>query len=97
MSDAAKQNVARARFTIRNRLGLHARAAGLFVQAVTPFQVDVIVEKDGNEVSGKSIMGLMTLAAGQGSEIAVRATGPDAEACLRSLGELIDDRFREAD
>jgi len=97
MSDASNANVARARFTIRNRLGLHARAAGLFVQAITPFQVDVVVEKDGEKVSGKSIMGLMTLAAGQGSEIAVQATGPDAEACLRSLEELIEARFREAD
>lgn len=86
-----------ARFRIQNRLGLHARAAALFVQAVTPYAAEVSVEKDGITVSGKSIMGLMTLAAGKGSEIAVAASGPDAEACLRAIGELIDAKFREPD
>lgn len=87
----------RVRFRIQNRLGLHARAAALFVQAVTPFTAEVSVEKDGITVSGKSIMGLMTLAAGKGSEIAVEATGPDASACLQAIGELVDAKFREAD
>lgn len=87
----------RARFRIQNRLGLHARAAALFVQAVTPFAAEVSVEKDGITVSGKSIMGLMTLAAGKGSEIAVEATGADADACVRAIGDLVDAKFREAD
>lgn len=94
MSDGAP---IRARFRIQNRLGLHARAAALFVQAVTPFVAQISVEKDGITVSGKSIMGLMTLAAGKGSEIAVEATGPDAGACLRAIGELVDAKFHEAD
>lgn len=87
----------RARFRIQNRLGLHARAAAQFVQAVAPFEAEVSVEKDGITVSGKSIMGLMTLAAGKGSEIAVEATGTDADACVRAIGELVDAKFREAD
>jgi phosphocarrier protein HPr len=87
----------RIRLRIQNRLGLHARAAALFVQAVTPFAAEVSVEKDGITVSGKSIMGLMTLAAGKGSEIAVEATGPDAGACVQAIRELVDARFREAD
>ena len=88
---------ARASFVIPNRLGLPARAAALFVQVASGFQSAVTVEKDGETVDGKSIMGLMMLAAGKGSTIAVEAKGDDAESCLQALGELVQARFREAD
>lgn len=87
----------RARLMIQNRLGLHARAAALFVQTASAFAAAVSVQKDGETVDGKSIMGLMMLAAGKGSTIEVEATGPDADACLRALEDLVQARFREAD
>jgi phosphocarrier protein len=92
-----REPVLKASFTIQNRLGLHARAAALFVQTVTPFDADVFVSKDGQTVNGKSIMGLMMLAAGKGSSIDVEAYGPAADGALRAIQELIDDRFREGE
>ncbi len=88
---------ARATFVIQNRLGLHARAAALFVQVAAGFDAAVSVQKDGETVDGKSIMGLMMLAAGKGSTIEVEATGREAEACIQALGELVQAKFREAD
>jgi phosphocarrier protein HPr len=82
-------------FVIQNRLGLHARAAALFVQTVAPLDVDVLVTKAGETVNGKSIMGLMMLAAGKGSSIDVEAHGPAAEEAMRIIGALIGDKFRE--
>jgi phosphocarrier protein HPr len=87
----------RASFVIQNRLGLHARAAAQLVQTVAALDVDVFVSKDGETVNGKSIMGLMMLAAGKGSAIDVEARGPAAEDALRAIGALIADRFREAE
>jgi phosphocarrier protein HPr len=88
---------ARGAFVIQNRLGLHARAAALFVQVAAGFEAAVSVQKDGETVDGKSIMGLMMLAAGKGSTIEVEASGRDAEACLQALAELVQAKFREAD
>jgi phosphocarrier protein len=85
----------RATFEITNRLGLHARAAALFAETANRFTAEVTVTKDGQVVSGKSIMELMMLAAAQGSTIEVSAAGPDAEAAIEAIGELIADRFRE--
>ena len=85
----------RSRFEIKNRLGLHARAAALLVQTLGKFDAEVTVAKDGQEVSGKSILGLMMLAAGQGSVIDVAASGPEAAAALASLEALIERRFDE--
>ena len=82
-------------FLIQNRLGLHARAAALFVQTVAALDADVFVSKDDETVNGKSIMGLMMLAAGMGSSIDVEARGPAAEEALAKIGALIDDKFRE--
>ncbi len=82
-------------FVIQNRLGLHARAAALFVQTVAPLDVDVMVSKSGETVNGKSIMGLMMLAAGKGSSIDIEARGPAAEEAMRAIGALIGDKFRE--
>ncbi len=82
-------------FEIVNRLGLHARAAAQLVQTANRFRSDIQVEKEGNEVNGKSIMGLLMLAAPQGSKISVSASGDDAEEALSVIGELIENGFGE--
>jgi phosphocarrier protein len=78
---------------IRNQLGLHARACALFVKAAAKFQSNVLVSRDDLEVNGKSIMGVMMLAAEEGSTIKVRAEGPDAEAAIAALTELVEGKF----
>jgi phosphocarrier protein len=78
---------------IRNQLGLHARACALFVRAAARFQSEVYVARDDLEVNGKSIMGVMMLAAEEGSTIRVRAEGPDERAALTALQELVDGKF----
>jgi phosphocarrier protein len=84
-----------AEFKIVNRLGLHARAAAQFVQTANRFLSDVTIEKDGNEVNGKSIMGLLMLAAPQGSIINITVSGEDAEEAMKVIGTLINDGFGE--
>ncbi len=81
--------------TIRNKLGLHARAAVKFVNLANRFGASVKIVKDGNEIDGKSILGILTLAATQGSEIRLVAAGKDEEAALAALVELINNRFDE--
>jgi len=78
-----------------NRLGLHARPAAMFVRIASRYRCEVWVAKEGEEVNGKSIMGLMTLAAGQGSKLHLRCEGPDAEKAMTDLEELINARFHE--
>jgi phosphocarrier protein HPr len=80
---------------IINRLGLHARPAAMFVRAATRYRAEIWVSKEGEEVNGKSIMGLMMLAAGQGSTLRIRCEGPDAEQAMAELEELINARFHE--
>lgn len=82
-------------FEIVNELGLHARAATKFVQTANKFKCDVDVEKDGQVVNGKSIMGVLMLVAAKGTSIAIRTRGADAAACVDALGELIKGRFGE--
>jgi phosphocarrier protein len=82
-------------FLIVNKLGLHARAAAQLVKLAERFSSDVKIGKDDQVVNGKSIMGLMMLAASTGSTIDVEATGDDAEAMLDAIGALIDARFNE--
>ena len=82
-------------FVIQNQYGIHARPAALFVKTCSRFEADVIVEKDGNKVSGKSIMGMMTLEASCGSKVTVTADGADAEQVLNELQRLIDGKFEE--
>lgn len=84
-----------ATFKIVNRLGLHARAAAQLVQTANRFRSDVTIEKEGNEVNGKSIMGLLMLAAPQGSLITVRVAGEDAVEAMKIIGTLINDGFGE--
>ncbi len=81
--------------TIQNRNGLHARPAAMFVKTASRYQSDIWVEKDGEQVNGKSIMGLMMLAAGKGSKLKIQADGADAEDVLRDLTKLIDSSFGE--
>ena len=83
------------RVVIGNRLGLHARAAAKFVEAASAFDCEINVEKDGQSVSGKSILGLMMLAAGPGSEVVLHAAGAGADAALDALVRLIEERFHE--
>ncbi len=81
--------------TIRNRRGLHARASARFVETVERFDARATVEKDGMRVDGRSIMGLLMLAAAQGSSIAVETTGAQAEALMAALDALVADFFGE--
>ncbi|MCK4846305.1 MAG: HPr family phosphocarrier protein [Deltaproteobacteria bacterium] len=82
-------------FTIKNRLGLHARAAAKFVNLAGKFDSDIFIEKDGQSVNGKSIMGILILAAACGSTVKVKADGADSAAAVKAIGELIDDGFGE--
>lgn len=82
-------------FTIRNRLGLHARAAALLVKTANRFASEIILEKDNLEVNGKSIMGILMLAASKGSKITLKAEGKDAAQAIKTLGELIQNKFGE--
>jgi len=81
--------------TVINKLGVHARPAALFVKTAHKFASHITVEKDGEEVNGKSIMGLMMLAAGQGSILILAAVGPDAESAVRELEALFLRKFDE--
>ena len=96
---AKKQSAAGTRLTrelvILNRYGLHARPAALFVKTSNRFKAEVWVEKDGEEVNGKSIMGLMMLAAGHGSKLKISASGSDAEKFLDEIEQLVASRFNE--
>jgi len=83
--------------TLRNRLGLHARAAAKFVHAAASFQSKVSITKDGDEVDGKSILGLLLLAAGKGTPLLVRAEGSDEEQAMASLRDLVERKFDEAE
>lgn len=80
---------------IRNQRGLHARAAAKFVKTVAEFDAYIEVSKDGQSVSGSSIMGLMMLAAGIGSTVGLKASGPEADAIMNAICTLIEDKFGE--
>ena len=82
---------------IKNKLGVHARAAALLVQTVNKFSAQVTFSKDGQITDGRSIMGVLTLAATQGSKIEVEASGEDAEQAVRAIERLIDRRFNESE
>jgi phosphocarrier protein len=80
---------------IVNRKGLHARASAKFVQTVERYEADVTVTRCGETVGGRSIMGLLTLAAAQGTTITVTARGAEAQACLQGIADLVSNRFGE--
>ncbi|WP_243373035.1 HPr family phosphocarrier protein [Geotalea sp. SG265] len=81
--------------TIVNKLGLHARASALFVKTASRFASDIRIEREGIEVNGKSIMGIMMLAAAKGSVIRVRADGSDEGEAMETLGDLVRNGFGE--
>ena len=95
MDQTADQPLLERTVTIVNRLGLHARAAAKLVTLAAKHRSEVRVRKDGREVSGKSIMGVMMLAAAQGSHITLVAQGPDAAEALEALAALVANRFDE--
>jgi phosphocarrier protein HPr len=80
---------------IKNKLGLHARAAALLVQTANRFSAQITLSKDGQTADGRSIMGVLTLAATQGSKIQVEAVGDDAEQAIKAIERLVDKRFNE--
>lgn len=82
-------------FKIKNKLGLHARAAAMFVRLSNKFSSDIRLIKDGYEVNGKSILGILSLAAIQGTELNVVAVGEDAKEAISEIGKLIESGFGE--
>ena len=88
-------SVPKADLLIKNQRGLHARAASKFVKLAAEFEADIAVSKDGQTVSGLSIMGLMMLAAAPGDAVTLVTEGPQATAAFDALKALIDDKFQE--
>ncbi len=80
---------------VLNKSGIHARPAAMFVKTANRFGCDIFVEKDGEKINGKSIMGLMMLAAGPGSKVTLHARGADAEAAIAELEALVQRKFDE--
>ena len=83
------------KFVIRNKLGLHARPAALFVRTANRFQSEITIQKGKQKVNGKSIMGVMMLAAGPGSHIVIHIIGSDAQRAMTEIEKLIDSNFGE--
>ena len=94
-SGASRGDKVEKEVTIVNRLGMHARPAAMFVRVASRFRSEIWVEKEGEQINGKSIMGLMMLAAGQGSKLRIRCEGPDADKAMEELEALIAGRFSE--
>ena len=83
-------------FTVSNKLGLHARPSAQITQAASRYTAEVWLSRNGRRINAKSIMGVMMLAAGQGSVLTVEADGPDESAAVEAVGELINSGFGEA-
>lgn len=98
MSATSSSNEFSRTLEVLNRMGIHARPAAMIVRIANKFDVDLWVEKDGEQVNGKSIMGLMMLAAGQGSKLRFIATGDEstANSMLEEMSALFERRFDEA-
>src|SRR5262249_34668815 len=93
--DSSSQSKASKELTVINRLGLHARPSAMFVKTASRFKCEVWVEKDGERVNGKSIMGLMMLAAGQGSKLLITCEGADGDKALAEIEGIILRKFDE--
>jgi phosphocarrier protein len=87
--------IATTKLTIINALGLHARAATLLVQTASRFEADLYISKDGRQINGKSIMGVLLLTAGKGTELEVEAIGSDCEELIAAIEELVKNKFGE--
>ena len=85
----------RKQFIIQNKVGLHARPAALFVQTAKKFKSNITVEKDGNKINAKSILGVLSLGAEQGTRITVEIEGQDEEQAMQALAQLIENKFGE--
>jgi phosphocarrier protein len=96
-SDEYNEQIVTREFEVRNQYGIHARPAALFVKTASRFDADITVEKDGNSVSGKSIMGLMSLEAGHGSILRISVTGADSQDAIEHLEQLIVHRKFDED
>ena len=94
-NEIPKKNSFEKKFTIQNKQGLHARPAALLVQTANKFSCDVEIQKGREKVNGKSIMGIMTLAAGAGTTITIRTSGDDAQAAMEEITRLIETNFGE--
>jgi phosphocarrier protein len=90
-------NAVEAEYKIVNVLGLHARAAAQLVKLANRYKCVVQITCEGQTVNGKSIMGVLMLAAAQGMKVKIRCEGDDAEACLKEIGELINNKFGESE
>jgi phosphocarrier protein len=86
---------ARGTFLVKNRLGLHARAATKLVQLASSFPCEIVISRSGQSANAKSVMGVLLLCGSQGSTLDVEATGDRADEAIREIGALIDDRFGE--
>ncbi len=80
---------------VKNKLGMHLRSAGLFVETSSKFRSEIHLAKDENKVNGKSIMGILMLAAARGSELVISAEGTDAKIAVKVLVKLVEDKFHE--
>ncbi|MBN2803925.1 MAG: HPr family phosphocarrier protein [Deltaproteobacteria bacterium] len=87
--------IATTKLTIINALGLHARAATLLVQTASRFEADLYISKDGRQINGKSIMGVLLLTAGKGTELEVEAIGSDCEELIAAIENLVKNKFGE--
>ena len=93
---SSKVSVVVKELTIQNKLGMHARPSAMFVKIASRFTAEIFVVKDGERINGKSIMGLMMLAAGPGCRIVIEASGPDASHAVAELEALVQRHFDEA-
>jgi phosphocarrier protein len=92
---SSRKKALRREFVVINKLGIHARPAALFVKTANRFTCNILVAKDGEEVNGKSIMGLMMLAAGPGSKLTIHANGTDAPQAIAEIEALVKRKFDE--
>jgi phosphotransferase system HPr (HPr) family protein len=83
------------KFVVRNKLGLHARPAAVFVELASKFESDIFVRKGDTKINGKSIMGLMMLAAGEGTRLVIEVEGHDAKEAIREIEKLFENNFNE--
>ena len=83
------------KFVVQNKLGLHARPAALIVQTANKFQSEITIQKGKQKINGKSIMGVMMLAAGEGTNVIIRIVGPDARKAMAAMAKLFQENFQE--
>lgn len=95
LPESPKEELVEKKLVIKNKLGLHARPAALFVQIAAKYNCDIFIRKGKQKVNGKSIMGLMMLAAGMGTHLTVEAAGPDAQRAVAEIEKLVNNNFGE--